>query len=47
MMGWYRRLLPREDRFFDLFSEHSETLVAASKALQKLLAGEDVEKAVR
>ena len=43
MMGWYRRLLPREDRFFDLFDKHSETVVAAARALNDLLAGKDVE----
>ena len=44
MMGWFRKLLPREDRFFDYFAEHANTLVLASKALQKLLAGEDIDK---
>ena len=44
MMGWYRRLLPREDRFFDLFDRHSETLVLAAAALEQLLAGNDVER---
>lgn len=43
MMGWYRRLLPREDRFFDLFDKHAETLVSAARALNDLLAGKDVE----
>jgi len=43
MMGWFRKLLPREDRFFDYFAEHASTLVLASKALQKLLAGEDID----
>lgn len=43
MMGWYRRLLPREDRFFDMFARHSETLVLASRALEELLSGKDVE----
>ena len=43
MMGWFRRLLPREDRFFDLFAQHSETLVQGSKALEQLLAGGDIE----
>ena len=42
VLGWFRALLPREDRFFDLFEEHSRTLVSAAEALQKLLAGEDV-----
>jgi len=43
MLGWYRRLLPREDRFFDMFARHSETLVQASRALEQLLSGKDVE----
>jgi predicted phosphate transport protein (TIGR00153 family) len=42
MLGWYRRLLPREDRFFDMFDKHSETLVLAAEALEQLLAGKDV-----
>ena len=44
MMGWYRRLLPREDRFFDLFEQHAEILVLGAQALQRLLAGDDIEK---
>ena len=43
MMGWFRRLMPREDRFFDLFARHAETLVAGAQALQQLLAGDDIE----
>jgi predicted phosphate transport protein (TIGR00153 family) len=42
-MGWFRRLMPREDRFFDLFQRHAETLVAGAEALHRLLAGDDVE----
>ena len=44
MMGWYRRLLPREDRFFDLFEQHAKILVLGAQALQRLLAGDDIEK---
>jgi predicted phosphate transport protein (TIGR00153 family) len=44
MMSWFRRLLPREDRFFDLFERHAETLVAAAQALEQLLAGKDIER---
>lgn len=44
MMGWFRKLLPREDKFFDLFSAHAATLVDAAKALDELLAGKDIEK---
>ena len=43
MLGWFRRLLPREDRFFDLFSQHAETLVLGAKALERLLAGDDID----
>ena len=41
MLGWFRRLMPREDRFFDLFAQHSRTVVSGAEALQKLLAGGD------
>ena len=41
MLGWFRKLMPREDRFFDLFAEHAETVVGGAEALQKLLAGGD------
>jgi uncharacterized protein Yka (UPF0111/DUF47 family) len=44
MLGWFRRLLPREDRFFELFERHSRTVVGGAEALQKLLAGQDVER---
>ena len=42
-MDWFRRLLPREDRFFDLFAQHAQILVHGAEALQRLLAGDDVE----
>ncbi|WP_112809359.1 DUF47 domain-containing protein [Ensifer sp.] len=45
MLAWFRKLLPREDRFFDLFANHSRTVVGAAEALDKLLAGgPDLEK---
>jgi uncharacterized protein Yka (UPF0111/DUF47 family) len=44
MMSIFRKLMPREDRFFDLFSKHSETVVKAAAALDHLLSGVDVEK---
>ena len=47
MLGWFRKLLPREDRFFDLFDRHSRTVVAAAEALARLLAGEHVEENCR
>ncbi|RWA77688.1 DUF47 family protein [Mesorhizobium sp. M1C.F.Ca.ET.193.01.1.1] len=44
MLGWFRKLLPREDRFFDLFERHSRTVVGGAEALEQLLAGNDVER---
>ncbi|GEO97912.1 DUF47 domain-containing protein [Methylobacterium haplocladii] len=41
MLGWFRSLMPREDKFFVLFAEHSRTLVAGAEALNALLAGGD------
>ncbi|APO77829.1 phosphate transport regulator protein (plasmid) [Rhizobium etli 8C-3] len=43
MISWFRRLMPREDRFFDLFAQHSRTVVAAAEALNQLLAGSEIE----
>lgn len=40
-MRWFRALLPKEDRFFDLFSAHSKTLVAGARALRALMDGGD------
>lgn len=39
MLSLFRKLMPREDRFFDLFEQHSRTVVGAAEALQSLLAG--------
>jgi predicted phosphate transport protein (TIGR00153 family) len=45
MLGWFRALLPREDKFFDLFERHSRILVAGAEALQRLLDdGENIER---
>ncbi|KQS65574.1 nuclease PIN [Rhizobium sp. Leaf371] len=39
MMSIFRKLMPREDRFFDLFAEHSRLVVEAAGALGDLLNG--------
>jgi uncharacterized protein len=39
MMSIFRKLMPREDRFFDMFSKHSETVIKAAAALDQLLSG--------
>jgi uncharacterized protein Yka (UPF0111/DUF47 family) len=44
MLNWFRALLPREERFFDLFNRHSQTLVSGAAALQGMLqGGPDIE----
>jgi predicted phosphate transport protein (TIGR00153 family) len=48
MLGWFRALLPREDRFFDLFEAHVSVLVQAAEALQQMLkGGDEVERHCR
>lgn len=45
MLGWFRNLMPKEDRFFDLFTQHALLVVAGAEALQGLLrGGPDVQK---
>ena len=39
MLGWFRALMPREERFFDLFARHSHTVVAGAEALRQMLDG--------
>jgi predicted phosphate transport protein (TIGR00153 family) len=41
MLGWFHRLLPKEERFFDLFASHSEAVVAGAEALRAMLDGGD------
>lgn len=41
MLKWFRAIMPREDRFFDLFDRHAQLVVNAADALQSLLAGGD------
>jgi len=38
-MNWFQRLLPREDKFFDLFEAHAAILIAGAGSLRKLLDG--------
>jgi predicted phosphate transport protein (TIGR00153 family) len=41
MLGWFHALLPREERFFELFAGHSHAVVAGAKALRAMLEGGD------
>ena len=37
MLGWFQALMPREERFYPLFIQHSELIVACAEALDRLL----------
>jgi uncharacterized protein len=42
MLRWFQALLPKEDRFFELFAEHSHAVVAGARGLRAMLEGGDV-----
>jgi len=39
MLGWFRAIMPKEDKFFVLFGRHSDILVKAAGELDRLLQG--------
>jgi len=39
MLRWFQALMPREDRFFDLYNRHAQTLAEGAGALCELLQG--------
>src|SRR5690349_25057079 len=41
MLGWFHALMPKEERFFDLFARHSEAILAGATALRAMLEGGD------
>ncbi|HVY59843.1 MAG TPA: DUF47 domain-containing protein [Xanthobacteraceae bacterium] len=41
MLGWFQALMPKDERFFDLFARHSEAVVAGAQALRAMLDGGD------
>jgi predicted phosphate transport protein (TIGR00153 family) len=41
MLGWFQALLPKDERFFELFAHHSRTVVAGAEALRRMLDGGD------
>ncbi len=43
MLAWFQKIMPREDKFFDYFEQHAQTLVEGSRALRELLEpGSDI-----
>jgi uncharacterized protein len=48
MLGWFRALMPKEERFFELFGRHAQATLAGAVALRALLKGnEDVVESCR
>jgi predicted phosphate transport protein (TIGR00153 family) len=48
MIGWFRALMPKEERFFELFIRHAQVTVAGAVALRALLNGsKDVAQCCR
>ena len=41
MLGWFHALMPKEERFFDMFALHSRAVVAGAIALRAMLEGGD------
>jgi predicted phosphate transport protein (TIGR00153 family) len=41
MLNWFQALLPKEQKFFDLFEAHAATLVNGAGALRQVLGGGD------
>jgi len=41
MLGWFQALMPKEERFFELFTQHATVVVAGAEALRGLLQGGD------
>ena len=39
MLRWFRAVLPKEERFFELFARHARTVVQGAEALQGVLRG--------
>src|SRR5215475_11627785 len=39
MLRWFHALMPKEERFFDLFARHSDAVLAGAQALRSMLDG--------
>ena len=47
MLKLFQKVMPREERFFDLFERHAATLVSGSDALVRLLSGGAIPESSR
>jgi hypothetical protein len=41
MLQWFQALMPKEERFFELFAQHSRAVVAGAIALRAMMEGGD------
>jgi predicted phosphate transport protein (TIGR00153 family) len=41
MLRWFHALMPKEERFFEMFAQHSHAVVAGAVALRAMLEGGD------
>jgi hypothetical protein len=41
MLRWFHALMPKEERFFDMFASHSRAVLAGARALRAMLEGGD------
>jgi uncharacterized protein Yka (UPF0111/DUF47 family)/8-oxo-dGTP pyrophosphatase MutT (NUDIX family) len=41
VLRFIRAIMPKEDRFFDMFERHAQILVAGAGAMQKMLSGQE------
>lgn len=41
VLRFIRAIMPKEDRFFDMFERHAQILVAGADAMQKMLSGDE------
>jgi len=41
MLRFFRAIMPKEDRFFDMFERHAQILVAGADAMARMLSGEE------
>ena len=42
-MSWFQKIMPREEKFFDYFEQHAQTVLEGSRALRELLEpGSDI-----
>ena len=41
MLSWFHALMPKEQRFFELFARHSQAVLAGAQALRAMMEGGD------